>query len=207
MTHTLNRKGLSEENAGEEIVFLAMVHRKNKRDQYENMKQLVEIVLKYRPMNMLGMPTGATTDQIPRICAGSGIATAVFNNKDDVNRLVNEIKEKKFSISIVLSGLFSDIRKICNASDLNEHTHNISLGIFGKTELLPDEKVLEITTQCGHALISPHLVKYVIGQIKKGKMTPEEGAERLVKPCVCGIANPERTVRILTEMRSESVDI
>jgi hypothetical protein len=54
------------------------------------------------------------------------------------------------------------------------------LGIFGKTEKLPDKKTLEITTQCGHALISPHLVEHIVKKMKKGKMTSAEGAKLLV---------------------------
>jgi tetraacyldisaccharide-1-P 4'-kinase len=77
------------------------------------------------------------------------------------------------------------------------------LGIFGKTEKLPDEKTLEIVTQCGHALISAHLVKDVVRKIKRSKMTPEEGAKMLIRPCVCGIGNPKRMGELLTEMAAE----
>lgn len=200
MTHTLNRKGLSENKPGEEIIFLAMVHQKNKRAQYEEMKKLAETVLKYNPDNMIGMPNGATAALIPRICAGSGIATAVFSNKNDVIKLIEDIKSKSLGISVVLSGLFADVRDVCKSTDLKEHTHNISLGIFGRTEKLPDEKILEITTQCGHALISPFHVEHIVSQIKKGKITPMEGAKRLIKPCVCGIGNAKRTANILNQM-------
>jgi len=200
MTHTLNRKGLSNERPGEEIIFLAMVHQKNKHAEYENMKKLAEIVLMHHPRNMIGMPTGATRELIPRICAGAGILTAVFVNKGDVIRLIEEIKPKSWKISVVLSGLFSDVRNVCTDCNLKEHTYNISLGIWGRTEKLPDEKILEITTQCGHALISPNYVEHVVKEIKKGKLTPEEGAKKLVKPCVCGIGNRKRTTHILKEM-------
>jgi len=200
MTHTLNRKGLSDDKPGEEIIFLAMVHQKNKRTQYENMKKLAGIVMQYKPANMIGMPNSATEDQIPRICAGAGIVTAVFTNKNDVVQLVEEIKSQSLGISVVLSGLFSDVRDVCTSSRLKEHTYNISLGIFGRTKHLPEEKTLEIATQCGHALISPIYVEHIVKQIKKGNITIEQGAKQLIKPCVCGIGNPERTANILKEM-------
>jgi hypothetical protein len=114
--------------------------------------------------------------------------------------VIAEVKAKKLGISMVLSGLFSDVRCLCRANDLKEHTYNVSLGIFGKTKKLPDEKTLEIVTQCGHALISPHLVKDIVKRIKRGKMTPEEGAKVLIKPCVCGIGNPQRMEKLLQDM-------
>jgi hypothetical protein len=59
---------------------------------------------------------------------------------------------------------------------------------------------MEITTQCGHALISPHLVAAVVKKIRKGKMTVEEAARMLIKPCACGIGNTTRIERLLGEM-------
>jgi hypothetical protein len=114
--------------------------------------------------------------------------------------LVKDIKSQQLGVSVVLSGLFSDVRDICNSADLTEHTLNISLGIHGRTERVPDEKTLEIVTQCGHSLISPHLVEAVVKKIRKGKMTADEGALMLVKPCACGIGNPGRVAETLAEM-------
>jgi hypothetical protein len=86
---------------------------------------------------------------------------------------------------------------------LKEHTYHISLGVFGKTDALPDEKTLEITTQCGHSLISAALVADVVQRVKKARLTLEEGAALLIKPCACGIGNTKRIEQILGEMTSE----
>ena len=37
-------------------------------------------------------------------------------------------------------------------------------------------------------------------KVKSGEMTPEQGAERLFKPCMCGIFNADRAARLLTAM-------
>jgi hypothetical protein len=200
MTHTLNRKGLSEERPGDEIVVLFMVHQREREQKIEGMGPIVETVLKHKPDNMIGAPAGMTEEQMRTRLGRGGIITAVFNNQEDVKKLVGEVKEKKLGISMVLSGLFTDVREICRANDIKEHTFNISLGIFGKTEKLPDEKTLEITTQCGHALISPYLVEDVVKKMKKGKMSAKEGAKLLTRPCVCGIGNPQRIETLLDEM-------
>jgi hypothetical protein len=200
MTHTLNRKGLSDQRSGEEMVVLCMVHSPNKTEKAEQMSTLARTVLKYKPINFVGKPLGFSEDDVEAMAPMTGVVTAVFSNMDDVRRLVQEIKSQKLGISVVLSGLFSDVRDVCKCAGLKEHTHHISLGLYGKTERLPDEKTLEITTQCGHSLISPRLVESLVKKIRKGKVTPAEAAETLCKPCACGIGNPQRVEKILAEM-------
>ncbi|MBW2142729.1 MAG: hypothetical protein JRG97_17060 [Deltaproteobacteria bacterium] len=200
MTHTLNRRGLSEDRPNDEIVILCMAQQKQKAQKQKALEEMARAILKYKPDNILGLPAGASEEAIITTAGRIGIITAVFNNNDDVKKVVAEIKSKKLGVSVVLSGLFTDVRGICSANKMKEHTYNISLGVFGKTDKLPDDKTLEITTQCGHALISPYLVQDIVKKIKKGKMTGAEGAELLVKPCVCGIGNPKRIEIILDGM-------
>lgn len=200
MTHSLNRTGLSESRPGEEIVVLCMAHRPDRANKMDAMGKLAEAVLKYEPNNVIGRPMGFDDESIKMIAPMGGIITAVFNSREDVEKLVKEIKEQKLGVSMVLSGLFDDVSDVCKCAGLKEHTHHISLGVFGKTEKLPDAKTMEITTQCGHALISRHLVEHCVKKIRKGKMTPEEAAQMLIKPCACGIGNTRRIESILSEM-------
>jgi len=203
MTHTLNRIGLSEERSGEEIIFLAMVQAKQKDEKAEAMKELASIVLKYNPSNFIGAPTGVTPESLVQFAGRMSVITAVFHDLKTVTNMVQEIKSRKPGISVVLSGLFGDVHQVCQKAGLTEHTHNISLGVFGQTEKLPEKDVMEITTQCGHALISRHYVKYLGKKVKKGKMTSEEAARLLIKPCVCGIGNTTRIGEILERMTAE----
>jgi hypothetical protein len=200
MTHTLNRTGLSDARPGEEIIVLCMAHCTDKERKAEAMSKIAKTVLSYKPDNFIGKPLGFEAEQVEMMAPMTGIVTAVFSNKEDVRALVKDIKSQQLGVSVVLSGLFSDVRDICNSADLTEHTLNISLGIHGRTERVPDEKTLEIVTQCGHSLISPHLVEAVVKKIRKGKMTADEGALMLVKPCACGIGNPGRVAETLAEM-------
>jgi hypothetical protein len=196
----MNRTGLSELRPGEEIVVLCMVHQKQKEQKREALKEVIRTVMRYHTENIMLSTLSMREDEIVSRSAELRLTTAVFTNKEDVIQLLKEIKSKSYGISVVLSALFKDVREICQSVGLREHTYNISLGIFGKTDLLSDEKTLEITTQCGHGMISPYLVKEIVKKIKKHKMTPDEGAAIVAKPCVCGIVNPKRTERILIEM-------
>lgn len=204
MTHTLNRTGLKDSRSGEEVVVLCMVHQKNKEEKREALKEMIRTVIRCKPDNIMLDPLGLDQEEIVSRSAELRLTTAVFTKKEDVIELLREIKSRKWGISVVLSALFKDIREICEAVGLKEHTYNISLGVFGRTNKLPDEKTLEITTQCGHGMISPHLIQKIVKEIKKGKMTGDEGTRLIVKPCICGIINPKRTERILKEMALEN---
>jgi hypothetical protein len=200
MTHTLNRTGLSNERRGQEIVILCMVHYKYKENSVEAMSELIRTILKYNPENFIGLPLGLSKENILALLPKGGIATGVFTDQEVAGKLIREIKSKNLGISVVLSGLFADIREICENAGLAEHTTHYSAGIFGKTSLLPDYLTLDITTQCGHGLISCHYIKDVVRRIKRGRLTAREGAELLSKPCVCGIVNRKRTEEILLKM-------
>lgn len=200
MTHTLNRTGLHSGNSGEEIVVLCMVQRKIKEEKAEAMKLVTRAVLDHGPINFIGAPLGFGEEDVVALSPQTGIVTAVFDDADRVSALLAELQRLDLGISVVLSGLFADVRQLCARNDLMEHTFHTSLGVFGKTDRLPEDNVLEITTQCGHSLISPQLVRHLVRKIRKGKTTPAEAAQVLLKPCACGIMNPRRIESILGQL-------
>ena len=116
MTHTLNRKGLSEERPGEEIVVLCMVTQQEKEQKKEAMRQMVKTIMGYKPDNIIGAPLGLGEEAIIDLCAEAAVVTAVFSEKADVISLVKDIKEQQLGISVVLSGLFGDVREICKVA-------------------------------------------------------------------------------------------
>jgi len=110
------------------------------------------------------------------------------------------LKEENIGISIVVSGLVSEIKQTVEEVGLNIHTVHFSLGTFGKNELLPSKKVLEVTTTCGHHCISPQSIKHYSKLIKNEKITVEKAAEKLAEPCICGIFNTSKAISILNEL-------
>jgi hypothetical protein len=86
---------------------------------------------------------------------------------------------------------------------LDIHTVHFSLSYHGKKELLPQEEILEITTMCGHHTVSPQSISHYIDLIKRGKTTVEKAANKLTRPCVCGIVNTSRITEILTTLVKE----
>ncbi|MGB9700779.1 MAG: hypothetical protein ACPL5I_15495 [Thermodesulfobacteriota bacterium] len=200
MTHTLHRSGI-DKNEVNDYVILAMVEGEDQQ-KINNLAELFRIVLKHKPINYTGkalFPNPAD-EQLLSLYRRIKIGMAVFNNRETLLQLLQEIKDKEFGVSVVVSGLFSHIAEDCQKIGLRRHTINFSIGIWGKRELLPSSKILAITTMCGHGLVSFNLVQFLIDEIKKGKKTEEEAAEILSKPCVCGVFNPMRAARLLREI-------
>jgi hypothetical protein len=67
---------------------------------------------------------------------------------------------------------------------------------------LPNSQVLEISTMCGHGMVSNNLVEQMIAYVKTNDRTPEEAAAYLACFCPCGIYNPARAKRLLEEART-----
>ena len=126
----------------------------------------------------------------------------VFKDREALKACLQEMKEKDFGISVVISGLYEEVKKICSELGLSPHTVNQSLGIHGKTERLPEEKVLEIITMCGHAMVSSNLVLHMSKEIKEGKITCEKAAKELSRLCDCGVFNTYRAEKLLQKMVS-----
>lgn len=192
MTHTLHRQG-NEEALKSDYAMLAMAAagiNDKKPDTRENLIRIGEIFKQYNPANIM-------MENLWRI---SPAITAAFTDIEAVKEILKTLKNEDLGISIVVSGLISEIQKAVEEIGLKMHTVHLSLGIFGKKELLPSEKTLEITTMCGHHCVSPQSVESYVEKIKNGKTTIEKAAEKLAKPCVCGIVNTARVKNILNEL-------
>ena len=129
-----------------------------------------------------------------------GIRGWVMTSRDAVKSCLKDLKDRDYGISITVSGLIEDILDIGKEIDLPPHSLILSLGIWGKKELLPSEDVLTITTMCGHDRVSANLVKFVASQVKEGELSLEEAAQTLTRGCLCGTMNIIGVSEILEKM-------
>jgi hypothetical protein len=125
------------------------------------------------------------------------ILNVVFKDRDGLKACLQEIKDRDFGISIIVSGQYEEVRKICHEIGLAPHSVGVSLGFHGRTEKLPDKTLLDITTMCGHHMISHNLVAKMLDDISGKKITCEEAATELSKQCVCGSFNSFRAEQLL----------
>jgi len=209
MTHTLHRQGY-EESLRNDYVVLAMAHKgANLEGAAEKLRKIADIMYSHNPVNMgiMGptkdgraacMVRGVTLEEIKEAIHDGSILHAVYTDKETVKKVLEDIKRADLGISTVVSGLFSEVFSILNEDEPPfPHTINMSLGVHGKTELLPEPEVLEISTMCGHGLVSHNLVRDRMKKVAEGKMTAEEAAKDLASQCVCGVFNPERARKLL----------
>ncbi|MEM2959633.1 MAG: hypothetical protein QW261_15135 [Candidatus Jordarchaeaceae archaeon] len=195
MTHTLHRLGDEDSLKKDYVVVAIYAHgiNDNQPDSRDRLLRIAEILKAQRPANMINELLWNFTPAIQ----------AVYDDKNSFKTALRLLKNEDLGISITVSGLLSEVREIAEELGLKLHTVNLSLGVFGKKELLPSEKILEITSMCGHHCVSPNLVKNLMQQVMRNKITPEEAAEELSKPCICGVFNKARAANLIRKITSQ----
>lgn len=145
-----------------------------------------------------GIHKSASLEEI-RECEDLRAGSGVFTNFEDVKAALKELKEVDLGFSVVVTGIFDKVHEACKEAGTGPHTVNMSGGTFGRVDLLPEPKILEITTMCGHHMISPNLVKHLIEQVEKGRMSVEDAAVEMAKQCTCNFFNVDRATELIKE--------
>ncbi len=209
MTHTLHRTG-DPESLSEDYPMLA-IRAKGFNDAGNDwrLRKILEIAARHSIVNFSDDKTGSMfTASLDEILHSDQtdlpMVQMVFTNMEDMTRFMEDVKEADLGISVVASGLFQEVFTCCKKAGLQPHSVHYSLGVHGRVDLLPPKEVLELTTMCGHALVSRHLVMKLVAAIKAGKETGSSAAEKLARDCICGIFNPVRAARILETMAALS---
>jgi hypothetical protein len=223
MTHTHHRRG-SRTSLQHDFVVLAMIDPAVKAQHTyggplsKRVRRFLEICGRHNPTALAartpekrirylkgwtptldsGIHHAASLKEIMTCEDIEGIGHAVYSRKEAVVGVLQELKEADLGLSIVVSGLFEEVFDACDRGGLEPHTVNMSLGTWGKTQLLPKSPILEVCTMCGHAMISPNLVATMFDRVKKGVITPEDAAVELGKQCTCNIFNTARAVELLS---------
>lgn len=207
MTHSMHRHG-QKSDLCDDYVMLIMPGKgwSEKGSEREKIEKIWEILSRHEAelVNYGTLRGGArprkSINELKQQPQQLLIINAVFRKSKDFQACLKEIQEGDFGISVTISGPFEDVKQTCGQIGLAPHTVQRSLGVYGKTELLPEDSVLEISTMCGHAMASPNLVEYLIKRISSGKITIPEAAKELSATCECGVFNPYRAERILEKM-------
>lgn len=201
MTHTLHRLGNTENLRDDYVVFAMSAKGINEEGSHAAMRRFIELAFELDPVNAGDTMTGhILTHSRQEILDGIqdiSVVHAVFTDEDKVATLIKRVREADLGISVVVSGLFDRVRECAQQAGLRQHTVECSAGVWGQTERLPDAQVMQITTMCGHGMVAASLVEQWVRDMRLGRMTPEEAALELARPCVCGIFNPVRAARLL----------
>lgn len=201
MTHTLYREGTRSNLSGDYVVLAMSAKGINEKGSAEKMKRFLKMGLTHNPANYGDMKTGnSLTTSIEAIMDNikdTSIIHMVYTTKEQVTAFLKELKGVDLGLSVVVSGLIDEVNDCCKEAGLRPHTVEYSLGIWGKTDKLPDRKILEITTMCGHHMVASRLVEKMIREVKRGKKTSLDAAQELTKQCCCGVFNTKRATELL----------
>ena len=203
MTHTNHRVG---EYLEEDYVLLIMPSQNiNHEGSGPKLRRYLEMALENGAIKIGDARLGneyhqGSVEKVLENMEDRAVVQAVFKDRETLVKTLKAYKEADLGMSVVVSGLFDHVDKCCKEVGLEKHTINQSMGRWGNTKRLPPSKILQINTMCGHGMVSVGLINEVIEDIKEGKCTVEEGAERLFSPCMCGIQNPHRAALILKEL-------
>lgn len=201
MTHTLHRTGDQESLTADFVVFTMSAKTVNAAGSAAKMQKFIEIVERFEPVNWGDMKTGniynTTRENLMANVRDTSIVHSVFTDREKVGQVLAALKEAGLGTSVIVSGLVEETDHQCGLCDLEMHTVEFSGGIHGRTELLPEDEVLAVTTMCGHGMVARNLVRHLAGKVRRGKMTLAEAGIELAKPCQCGIFNPIRAERLI----------
>ncbi len=205
MTHSLHRRGTAESLSEDYVMLCLPAIGVNDEGHDPKLQEFLRIALRHDPVNIGAISMGNMFSHKPEdvVNAAHGIVHAVFVNKETVTEVLKELEEADLGMSVVVSGIFKNVDECIEKAGLKHHTANFSLGIWGRTEKLPSNDILEVTTMCGHAMVSANLVKAMVAEIKAGTKTPEAAAKVLAPQCACGVFNPARTAKLLAAMANK----
>ena len=203
MTHTNHRQGNRQSLNEDYVVFVYAARGINDKGAGPKCQEFLRMAFKYNPVNAGSPQVGNLfTINVNELIIGVGRQTkayAVFDCKGKVESLIKDVNESDLGLSVIVSGLFDEVDDICQKVGIKRHTSQCSLGVFGNTGKLPQDEILEITTMCGHGMISSSLVYKLTSDVKNDRICLKKAASELAKPCVCGIFNPKRAENILRD--------
>jgi len=230
MTNTLHRYSdhyaferiRNPEPVQDDYIVFAMASRGiNDDNLVEKYRTFLSLALKHKPVNIGDAtkgglirprqdmnPTahwrrehGPDAEQVMAGIDGPTTVAAVFDNYQAMKDFVEELKAADLGISINISAPINEAQRCCRESDISRHSVEYSVGFRGRVDKLPDATTLQLSTMCGHGMVSANFAKKMLEWVKENRRTPDEAARYMARFCICGVFNIARAERILSEAR------
>lgn len=201
------------------IVFAMSTRGVNDDNLVEKYRKFLRLALKYNPVNIGDATKGGILrprqdlnptahwrrDQHPdpeQVIAGiDGHTTvaAVFDNYEAMRKFVDDLKTADLGISINISAPMDDALHCCQETGITRHSVEYSIGFRGRLDKLPERTTLELSTMCGHGMVSASFARKMTEWVKENRRTPDEAARYMARFCICGVFNITRAQRILKQ--------
>ncbi|HWJ03814.1 MAG TPA: hypothetical protein VNU93_09045 [Verrucomicrobiae bacterium] len=206
MTHSLHRSGPIESQKKDFNWFMYQTKGVNDKNIKDKALEFIASAEAVGSENWGDVKTGPLTrfsaEEIKAHISDKSRIRGVFTKREQVIEFLRQIKHKDLGMSVVITGVLSEVLPACEEAGVTPHSINYSLGVWGKKDNLPDDTTLSITTMCGHHMIPPKFVRHIMSQVEKERLTPEQGAIKLANFCYCGIFNQVRCADIICDNTS-----
>jgi hypothetical protein len=133
---------------------------------------------------------------------GPSTVAAVFDRYENMKAFVDALAKADIGVSINIAAPMDAAHRCCRETGLPRHSVEYSLGFRGRVEKLPEARTLELSTMCGHGMVSAAFARKMLDWVKENRRTPAEAAAYMARFCSCGVFNTRRAERLLDEARA-----
>jgi hypothetical protein len=199
------------------IVFAMASRGINDDDLVEKYRTFLRLALKHRPVNIGDATKGGSIrprpdlnpsahwrrdhrldpEQVIAEIEGHTTVAAAFDNYEAMEKFVEEVKAADLGISINISAPIDEAKRCCDDAGIARHSVEYSIGFSGRVDKLPEATTLELSTMCGHGMVSANFAKKMLEWVRENRRTPEEAARYMARFCSCGVFNTTRAERIM----------
>jgi hypothetical protein len=135
---------------------------------------------------------------------GPSTVAAVFDRYENMKAFVDALVEEDIGVSINIAAPMDAAHRCCKDTGIARHSVEYSLGFQGRLDKLPEARTLELSTMCGHGMVSASFARKMLDWVKENRRTPAEAAAYMARFCSCGVFNVKRAERLLDEARAGS---
>jgi len=226
MTNTLHRYSAhyafertgNPEPVNDDYIVFAMASRGiNDDNLVGKYRTFLRLALKHKPVNLGDATKGGAIrprqdmnpaahwkrddrpdpEQVIAGIEGHTTVAAVFDNYRSMREFVEEVKAADLGISINISAPIDEAERCCRESGISRHSVEYSIGFRGRVDKLPDATTLELSTMCGHGMVSANFARKMLDWVREDRRTPAQAARYMARFCICGVFNIGRAERII----------
>jgi hypothetical protein len=221
MTNTLHRYGDLRSLRNDFIVFAIPCRGYNDGDCVPKLREFLRMAVKHKPINLGDGSKGGMfrparnlnplahwfrkaeprMEEVIENVSNPTTVAVVFDNREATEAFLREVRKADLGMSINISASIENAQRCSKDIGLPRHSVEYSLGFMGRTDRLADRQVLELSTMCGHGMISFNFARKMIDWVREGRRTPDQACGYMSRFCSCGIYNPTRAKEILEDAR------
>jgi len=199
------------------IVFAMASRAINDAQLVDKYRTFLRLAVKHNPVNIGDATKGGVLrprqdmnptahwkrDQLPNpddVIAGiEGHTTvaAVFEKYADMTAFIADVRAANLGISINISAPIDAAERCCHETGITRHSVEYSLGFYGRVDRLPNATALELSTMCGHGMLSANFAMKMVDWVKENRRSPEQAARYMARFCICGVFNIKRAQGII----------